>query len=541
MNFTKACIAVLVFSLSCTSCLSAYADAVTIDSISVENKITLNGSINYEELGVSTGDYEASPYYPAGISLTCTDADGTVVYVDQTQAADDGLFSFVFDVTDIDNTELKAIINTPFGEMAEQTFVYENKSIEILNKEFSSLDEDEALEFLKLNAPKLGITTLYLEALEDKNDIISEFKAAYSKAVVAGLLRADAPAETIIACIDAEDNNLGQSYYLWSERTADCSPEEVIALVDALSDLKPENASAFEEDLYEDYITYFFKTTQYYADYAHVFDNEYNLFDLSEEQLSAYEELGTNQSKALAQLYNINKSSPIATAEELKTTVDDAIKNAKENDEPTKNDSKPGRKNYSSGLGGVTLPSAVEQPKTTFSDVSAAAWYAPAIEALAAKGIVNGKGNGTFEPGANVTRAEFAQMLYKMLELTPEPGTGFEDVADTDWYSNAVNTLYANEIVNGMGAEFGVNLTITRQDMAVMLYNAAKFDGIELQGSKQPADTDDISDYAKEGVFALLANGILNGYEDESFNPLNNLSRAEAAQALYSFINHREG
>ena len=85
-------------------------------------------------------------------------------------------------------------------------------------------------------------------------------------------------------------------------------------------------------------------------------------------------------------------------------------------------------------------------------------------------------------------------------------------------------------IVSGNGAGFNPNANITREDMAVMIYNVMKSLGVNFSEVNDTfADYDQISDYAKEAVSALAAKGIINGVGDNMFAPKATATRAQAA------------
>ena len=71
-----------------------------------------------------------------------------------------------------------------------------------------------------------------------------------------------------------------------------------------------------------------------------------------------------------------------------------------------------------------------------------------------------------------------------------------------------------------------------------MAANAAKAAGVELKSVKDVSFTDfeDVPEYARESVRLMAAAGIINGYDDGSFKPLDNATRAEAAQIIYTII-----
>jgi len=173
-----------------------------------------------------------------------------------------------------------------------------------------------------------------------------------------------------------------------------------------------------------------------------------------------------------------------------------------------------------------------------FSDLESVPWAKEAIEALAAKGVVSGPGDGTFRPGNNVTRAEFIKMLMMAFDLVDKNAVStFSDVKTGMWYYEAIATAEKLGIVKGKGdGSFGVNEQITRQDMAVMAYRVALILEMNLgtgSGGAQFADKSDISSYALEAVAAMQEKGIINGIGDNRFAPKNNATRAEAAVIIY--------
>jgi len=176
-----------------------------------------------------------------------------------------------------------------------------------------------------------------------------------------------------------------------------------------------------------------------------------------------------------------------------------------------------------------------------FSDISNVKWAVEAIESLAARGVISGLGDGTFRPNNKVTRAEFIKMLMIALELESEEAEcTFSDVEEGAWYYEPIAVAQKLGIVSGKGdGTFGVNDEILRQDMAVMIYRAARLIGIELGDSidAEPfTDEAEISGYAKEAVVAMQKAGIINGMGDGRFAPKNNATRAEAAVIIYKLF-----
>jgi len=173
-----------------------------------------------------------------------------------------------------------------------------------------------------------------------------------------------------------------------------------------------------------------------------------------------------------------------------------------------------------------------------FSDLESVPWAKESIEALAAKGIVSGVGDGTFRPDNNVTRAEFIKMLIMAFDLVDENAVStFNDVKEGMWYYKPIASAEELGIVKGKGdGTFGINEHITREDMAVMVYRTSLILGMNLStgsGEVPFMDKEDIASYALEAVAAMHEKGIIKGIGDNMFAPKNNATRAEAAVLIY--------
>ncbi|MFD2330541.1 glycosyl hydrolase [Cohnella sp. GCM10020058] len=184
---------------------------------------------------------------------------------------------------------------------------------------------------------------------------------------------------------------------------------------------------------------------------------------------------------------------------------------------------------------------AVGYADVTFGDLSQAAWAREAIETLAARQIANGTGDGKFEPARPVTRAEFLKLLLEALELSdPQATASFSDMTSDAWYYGAVATGAKLGIVKGRAdGTFGASDTITREDMAAMLARAIALTG-ELDASEAGdgfKDQASIADYAREAVGQLANAGLINGFEDGTFSPKGETTRAQAANVIYKLLN----
>ena len=153
-------------------------------------------------------------------------------------------------------------------------------------------------------------------------------------------------------------------------------------------------------------------------------------------------------------------------------------------------------------------------------------------DANGSKLTLTDKGDGKYTftmPAAKVTiRAAF-------VEKAPVSTLPFTDVAADAWYADAVNWAAAKGIVNGYGdGTFGPEDAITREQMAVLLYNYARFKGEDMTASADLSgftDGDQVSDWAEYAMKWAVAEGLMNG-SNNALNPLGTASRAEAAQVL---------
>lgn len=178
----------------------------------------------------------------------------------------------------------------------------------------------------------------------------------------------------------------------------------------------------------------------------------------------------------------------------------------------------------------------------TFDDIKNVSWAKEQIEVLASKGIVKGIDNNNFAPQKQITRADFLLLLVRALELSaPVKDDNFSDVKKGDYYYDAVGTAKALGIVNGVGdGRFNPKGLITRQDMIVMADRALKIAGYKYSNSSKSidayVDASKVSNYAKESIQKFVSEGFIQG-SNNSLKPTDNASRAEVAVIIYRLIN----
>ena len=186
---------------------------------------------------------------------------------------------------------------------------------------------------------------------------------------------------------------------------------------------------------------------------------------------------------------------------------------------------------------GVATPSVKPQENTMFKD-TVGHWAKADIEEMANRGVVSGVGGGLFEPDRAVTRAEFATMIAKALDLLDKTAAGFEDVPENAWYYSSVNAAANAGLVAGYDGWFRPDDLITREEMAVVIAKASASLGNEAGsgGINRFADRNEISGWAYEFVDQAATAGLIRGMTADTFAPLENTTRAQAAAVIWRLI-----
>lgn len=176
-----------------------------------------------------------------------------------------------------------------------------------------------------------------------------------------------------------------------------------------------------------------------------------------------------------------------------------------------------------------------------FKDVSSENWYAGAVQFATSRELFTGVTKDAFLPDATMTRAMLVSVLYR-LENSPTVNgeASFTDVPEGTWYSQAVHWAVEQGITDGVSSEiFAPNASITRENLAVMLYRYAQNLGLATDNANRSIhsfkDAEAVSTWAKEAMNWACANGILKG-NNQMLNPSSESSRAEVATMLMRFV-----
>lgn len=169
-------------------------------------------------------------------------------------------------------------------------------------------------------------------------------------------------------------------------------------------------------------------------------------------------------------------------------------------------------------------------------------WAKEAIEALAARGVINGTSDTTFSPQNKISRADFVTLIVRYFGFKGDNISNFNDVAIDKYYSDSIAIAKDLGIVKGNNNNlFNPLKPITRQDMMVILQRALKISGEDLELKKTNKaytsfnDSNKVADYAIESVDYMINMEIIKG-DSNNINPTSNTTRAEVAQMLYNLL-----
>ena len=192
--------------------------------------------------------------------------------------------------------------------------------------------------------------------------------------------------------------------------------------------------------------------------------------------------------------------------------------------------------------GAEAYPTAVWKPSGYF-DVKPGSWYEQSVQYATEHGLMNGTGTNTFEPESTMTRAMLVTVLWRYANA-PKPGANpFTDVPNGKWYTDAVAWAAENGVVNGVGdGKFEPDGSVTREQMATILYRYAQKVGIDTSKHTELSafpDANRVSAYARAPMQWIVAEGVIGGSRENGqdwLNPQGNATRAEVATILMRFI-----
>ena len=176
-----------------------------------------------------------------------------------------------------------------------------------------------------------------------------------------------------------------------------------------------------------------------------------------------------------------------------------------------------------------TVGASAAEP--TYGD-TAGHWAEASIERWSGYGIIQGS-NGKFDPDGQLTCAQLATILARLLKLPAAKDAGFIDNPADAWYYDAINRCAAAGILKGNGdGTVTPNASITRERAMVMLGRALGIEPIENPNLTQFTDGAQVASYARGMLAALIRAGIVGGVTADQLAPQNNITRAATVTIL---------
>lgn len=186
------------------------------------------------------------------------------------------------------------------------------------------------------------------------------------------------------------------------------------------------------------------------------------------------------------------------------------------------------------------ISAAEENKGINFADVPETHKAYEAVSYLAEREIINGKSKLEFDPDGYLKREEFAKVLVNAFKLPSNVNENIlYDVPAGTWYVDYVHSVAASGLMMGISEnQFGIGMNLSREDLAVILKRFLDDKGVNLEKDKTIiySDNNEISEYARESVEALIAAGIVDGRENNTWQPREYATRSEAAMALYGAL-----
>lgn len=190
-------------------------------------------------------------------------------------------------------------------------------------------------------------------------------------------------------------------------------------------------------------------------------------------------------------------------------------------------------------LGIVPSTVSAANPENQFEDVKETDWYYDGVKYVYENELMYGTGKTTFSPNDETTRGMIITILWR-LEGSPEAtGTSFDDVDSNAYYAQAVLWATENGIISGYGNnQFGPDDSITREQMATILYRYAGYKGYDITAATNLSnfeDNDSISSYATQAMAWAYTKGLIVGTSGTTLSPQGYATRAQVAVIMMRF------
>ena len=177
-----------------------------------------------------------------------------------------------------------------------------------------------------------------------------------------------------------------------------------------------------------------------------------------------------------------------------------------------------------------------------FTDVDKGVWYSEGVEFVYHRGIMDGVGNNIFDVDGSTSRAMIVTILWR-LESKPVVNYAmkFKDVESETWYTEAIRWAASEGVVTGYSDEaFGPNDSVTREQLAAILWRYAKYKGMDVTSNvveiDKFGDRANVSAYASDAMKWAVGSRIINGTTTTTLSPAGTATRAQAACMMQRFL-----
>ncbi len=529
-------------------CFAESENAISAEAVIENAEVTISGSVvPAGEYGVTVFIYNPGSTVPSGDEGSITE---TAYYIGQTKTGGNGKFTFVRKLREKDlSGRYRVVIGTENVSPAFETsffYVSEGEEESLLKLAASADDLFECFNSRADVMEAMGMKTAQYANLteNDKKDVCE--KTAAQKYANGGEVIAAANGyicvKTLNMCVSAEEVGkvLADSADVFG---INIGSADYISAKDSINELVRkaipyENAAALKLK-FETECAINAVNTAVWGDIPDVFERYSQLFPglLG----GSYASLTSSaKGKICAELAAMNFS----TINEIITAFNNSVYNNGKKESSGGGSSGGGggggsKSSFSSGMTPLPQLEPAEPITKTdindvFSDLGEYGWAVNKIDELYEKGIINGDGNGKFNPELSVTREEFVKMLcLAVLKTDYTEECNFADVSPNDWYYKYVAAACNAGVVTGIDEKnFGSGMYITRQDAAVMICRALEASGMQISADGENAgfeDSESIADYAMQAVAAMKKLRIINGMGDNRFCPEELCTRAQAA------------
>ena len=200
------------------------------------------------------------------------------------------------------------------------------------------------------------------------------------------------------------------------------------------------------------------------------------------------------------------------------------------------------KKTSDKGKSYADCPKDATCPIDKFTDAKNTAWYHDGVHYCLDESLMKGMSDVEFWPNGDVTRAQIVTILWRIEgSKVVNYAMKFKDVEDGSWYAEAIRWAASEDVVTGYSDEaFGPNDSVTREQLATILYRYAKYKGMDVTG--KVAELDKFSDGASVSAYALPAmkwavgSQIINGTTTTTLSPKGTATRAQAASLMQRFL-----